>query len=46
MILVENESDAADALRTLIAEGVAVTEFAPATGTWEQTYLSMQENTL
>lgn len=46
VILVENESDAAAALRTLIAEGVAVTEFAPATGTWEQTYLSMQENTL
>ncbi|MCA1006807.1 ABC transporter ATP-binding protein [Rhodococcus hoagii] len=46
VILVENESDAAEALRTLIAEGVAVTEFAPATGTWEQTYLSMRENAL
>lgn len=46
VILVENESDAAEALRALIAEGVAVSEFAPATGTWEQTYLSMQENTL
>lgn len=46
VILVDNETDAADALRALITEGVAVTEFAPATGTWEQTYLSMQENAL
>lgn len=46
VILVDDDTDAADALRTLIADGVAVTEFAPATGTWEQTYLSMQENAL
>ncbi|QBJ94833.1 ABC transporter ATP-binding protein [Rhodococcus sp. ABRD24] len=43
VIIVENDSDAAHVLRALVADGVAVTEFGPATGTWEQTYLSMQE---
>ncbi|WP_137723828.1 ABC transporter ATP-binding protein [Prescottella subtropica] len=43
VILVDDETGAADMLRALVADGVAVTEFAPATGMWEQTYLSMQE---
>ncbi|MFZ2526814.1 MAG: ABC transporter ATP-binding protein [Rhodococcus sp. (in: high G+C Gram-positive bacteria)] len=43
IVLVDDDTRAAALLRELIDAGVAVTEFAPATGAWEQTYLSLQE---
>ncbi|RVW00514.1 ABC transporter ATP-binding protein [Rhodococcus spongiicola] len=46
VIVVENESEAATVLRDLVAAGVSVTSFGPSTGTWEQTYLNMQEESL
>lgn len=45
VVLVDDEAQAAALLRELIDAGVAVAEFAPATGAWEQTYLSLQEQT-
>ncbi|RVW05898.1 ABC transporter ATP-binding protein [Rhodococcus xishaensis] len=46
VIVVENESDAAGVLHDLVSAGVSVSSFGPSTGAWEQTYLSMQEESL